>query len=62
MKQSVLNQNNDKKNNLKSCFNDLKNIISQTKNYNPLIRGKQSTSYNSKIPASRVSLLRRTGI
>lgn len=50
MKQSVLNQINDKKNNLKSCFNDLKNIISQTKIYNPLIIGKQSTANNYKYP------------
>jgi len=58
MKQSVLNQKNDNKNNLKSCSIDLKNIISQTKIYNPLIRGKQSTAYNNKYPASRVSVLR----
>lgn len=50
MKQRVLNQKIDKKNNIKSCFNGLKNIISQPKIYNPLIIGKQSTSYNSKIP------------
>ena len=40
MKEGIFNQKFDKKNDLKSCFNGLKNIISQTEIYNPLIKGK----------------------
>lgn len=58
MKEGIFNQKIDKKNNLKSCFNGLKNIISQTRIYNPLITGKQSTSVQQQIPASRVWVLR----
>jgi len=50
MKQRIFNKKFDKKNDLKSCFDGLKNIVSQTKIYNPLIIGKQSTSYNYKYP------------
>jgi len=58
MKQRILNQIIDKKNDIKSCFNGLENIISQTKIYNLLIIGKQSTSYNYRYPASRAAVLR----
>ncbi len=50
MKQSVLNQKIDKKNNFKSCFNGLKNIISQTKIYNPLIISKTEHCVQQQIP------------
>jgi hypothetical protein len=58
MKEGIFNQKIDKKNNSKTCINVLKNIISQTKIYNPLIIGKQSTSVQQQLPASRVSVLR----
>jgi|GEM_PF-4107893 len=57
MEKRILNQKFDKKNDLKSCFNELKNIISQTKIYNPLITGKQSTAHNYKYPSSRAAML-----
>ena len=58
MKKGIYNQKVDKKNNLETCINGLKNIISQTKIYIPLITGKQSTGVQQQIPASRVSVLR----
>lgn len=58
MKQSVLNQKIDKKNNIKSWINGLKNIISQTKIYNPLIIGKTEHFVQLQIPASRAAVLR----
>ena len=58
MKQSVLNQKIDRNNDLKSCFNGLKNIISQTKIYNPLIIGKTEHFVQLQIPASRAAVLR----
>ena len=58
MKEGIFNQKFEKKNNLKSCFNGLKNIISQTKIYNPLIIGKTEHCVQQQIPASRVSVLR----
>jgi hypothetical protein len=56
MKEGIFNQKFDKKNDLKSCSNGLKNIISQTKIYNPLIIGKIKHFVQLQIPASRVGL------
>jgi hypothetical protein len=57
MKEGIFNQKIDKKNNLKNCFNGLKNIISQTKIYNPLIIGKIEHFVQQQIPASRAAVL-----
>jgi len=56
MKEVIFNMKFDKKNDLKSCFNGLKNIISQTKIYNPLIIRKTEHFVQLQIPASRVWL------
>jgi hypothetical protein len=53
MKQGIFNQKFDKKNDLKSCSIELKNIISQTEIYNPLIIGKTEHFVQLQIPASR---------
>ncbi len=58
MKEGIFNQKFEKKNNLKSCFNGLKNIISQTKIYNPLITGEIKHCVQQQIPASRAAVLR----
>jgi hypothetical protein len=58
MKDVIFKQKFDKKNDLKSCFNGLKNIISQTKIYNPLIIRKTEHFVQLQIPASRVLVLR----